>query len=290
MATITLTPEQEALMETYYDKWLKISKNCDGYDEEKIIHYAKMVYEAIDKPFPKDVYFCDNPIEAARLCAKLQGHDPNSPDFNSHVFEELNSQLYGYQEAGWLAFYDFADEVLKLPEAAKMRGMIGLAHCCGWWTPYEEAVVFQKKAKAIFTDEENRLHNESGPALEYHDGTKIWCIHGLDVTEQIIMAPETLTVQQINGTNNVEVRTIMIQRFGWPRYLTESGAELLNYRHNDVENSKEALYNTSNYGKRLVVTCPTGRMFSLGVPDSVQTCEEAQEWLGRGKFNVIART
>ena len=46
---------------------------------------------------------------------------------------------------------------------------------------------------------------------------------------------------------------------------------------------------------RLLVTCPTGRLFALPVVDGITTCEEAQNFIGdvdseSDKPNVIART
>ena len=68
---------------------------------------------------------------------------------------------------------------------------------------------------------------------------------------------------------------------------------MLDARSNEVENTKEALFATRSFGGRLVVTCPTGRVFVLGVPSQVTSCEQAQKWLGNEneeKINVIGRT
>jgi hypothetical protein len=47
------------------------------------------------------------------------------------------------------------------------------------------------------------------------------------VTEQIVMAPQTLTAAQIDAESNAEVRRVMIERFGRARYIKESGAQLV---------------------------------------------------------------
>ena len=112
------------------------------------------------------------------------------------------------------------------------------------------------------------------------------------------MRPETLTVSQIDGETNGDIQSIMIDRYGWPKYLKVINAKCIDTRDNDVEGTKEALYSTPKHGKRLVVTCTTGRMFVLGVPDNITKCDKAQSWMGPQelvntkvkKFNVIART
>ena len=137
-----------------------------------------------------------------------------------------------------------------------------------------------------------KLHREDGPAAEHADGSKEWHLNGVKVTEQIVMHSETIAFAQIQKSRNNEVRSIMIERYGWQRYLADSKAKMIDKRDNAVENTKEALFVTRSFGNRLVVTCPTGRVFTLGVPSDVVTCEAAQQWLGNSttEINVIGRT
>lgn len=140
---------------------------------------------------------------------------------------------------------------------------------------------------------DGRLHNETGPSILFRDGWKLWTLEGFPVDEQIVMRPETQTVEQIEKEQNDDVRSIRIDRFGWPRYLKETGAQLVDHRENEVEGCYEALYRQGNGNLRFLVTCPTARIFSKGIePDAgVETCAQAQDWLAGGKnFNVIART
>lgn len=109
--------------------------------------------------------------------------------------------------------------------------------------------------------------------------------------EQIVLRPQTQTVAQINAEANQDIRAIRIARMGWPRYIRDSGLAAIDERRNDVEGTREALFRCQDGSARLVVTCPTKRVFALGVPDSITTCENAQRWLrDDNTFNVIART
>jgi hypothetical protein len=112
------------------------------------------------------------------------------------------------------------------------------------------------------------------------------------VTEELVNDLKVLTAEKIQCQENTELRAWLIDRLGWANYIRQINAQPIDSRHNHVENSKEALYQIENQ-KQLVVTCPTGRVFSLHVPDKVKTCEEAQRWLGNdneNRFNVIGRT
>jgi hypothetical protein len=136
------------------------------------------------------------------------------------------------------------------------------------------------------------LHRQDGPAIEFVDGTTWWYLNGVNVPKYIVLQPEKITLEKIKRARNNEVRSIMIERYGWQRYLVDSQAEMLDKRDNAIENTKEALFATRSFGNRLVVTCPTGRVFTLGVPSDAKTCEEAQQWLGNAsaEINVIGRT
>jgi hypothetical protein len=137
-----------------------------------------------------------------------------------------------------------------------------------------------------------QLHREDAPAIEGADGNKRWYLNDVEVTEQIVMQPKAITLAQIQKSHNNEVQSIMIERYGWQRYLVDSHSQMLDKRDNAIENTKEALFATGSFGNRLVVTCPTGRIFTLGVPNTAKTCEEAQQWLGNAsaEINVIGRT
>lgn len=139
---------------------------------------------------------------------------------------------------------------------------------------------------------DNQMHREDGPAIECVDGNKWWYIRGVEVTERIVMRPQEITFQEIQKSRYTEFRTILIERYGWVRYLADSKAKILDKRDNAIENTKEALFVTRSFGNRLVVTCPTGRVFTLGVPSDIVTCEAAQRWLGSasGEVRIIGRT
>lgn len=139
-----------------------------------------------------------------------------------------------------------------------------------------------RKVEKVPDGENYRLHCEDGPAMAYNDGYEFYVIHGVNVDKQIVMEPETQTIEQIENEKNEEVRRIRIERFGWERYMREGGAQVLDKRRNDRDAQDEVLYQMKSI-KRFVCSDPsTGRRYALGVPDSVTTCQEAQEWMSNG--------
>jgi hypothetical protein len=292
-----LTPEQEAKIPEYRAKWTQIGTSCEPCDFEKSKEFAILTYRQSDIEPPKSFHLCDSPIQAANLAAdlkvqyKLAPKNMSKDERKKLVQECYEEQIYGYHEASWLSYYDFMLTELGIEECEKLTGLMGMAQNCGWWSPYSENAIFQHRHTACHLNAENQLHCEDGPAVHYRDNTSIWMINGIGVDEQIVMAPETQTIDQINNETNQDVRSLRIDRFGWVNYLRISKAKCIDERHNDVEGTKEALYTTKLGDTRLVVTCPTGRLFALGVPKTIKSCEQAQSWLGpQRKVNVIGRT
>ena len=71
-----------------------------------------------------------------------------------------------------------------------------------------------------------RLHRADGPALE-SDVEPLYFWHGVLVNAHVIEQPDLITLQEIQGETNAEVRRVLLERFGFDRYLRESNAELL---------------------------------------------------------------
>jgi hypothetical protein len=151
-----------------------------------------------------------------------------------------------------------------------------------WWWAHREFAMMSQLPRGQRLDEAGRLHAEHGPAIEFPDGWGPWYLQGIEVTEQIVKHPETLTIEQIEGERNVEVRRLMMERFGSERYLRESNAQLL---HTD-EFGK--LWRTDVPGDEPLVVVevvnstpePDGTFkdYFLRVPPTVRTAREAVAW------------
>lgn len=57
------------------------------------------------------------------------------------------------------------------------------------------------------------IHASDRAAVEFADGFKVWAIEGVLVDEQIVVSPESQTIEQIRNEGNEEVRRIRIERF-----------------------------------------------------------------------------
>lgn len=276
-----LSDKQESMLSVYVDKWVKIGLSKNPVDFDKSVNLIKKHYVDCGLDVPNNFHLVDSPIAALKLLKSKYDIDPKSV---------LNNTCYGNHDAGWLGYYDFFINETSVVLDEKIVNLIELAKICGWWYPYKDVVIIQKRPSLI-NFEDGLVQSTTGPAIQFPDGYSVYIIDGIRLDEQIVMRPETLTIHQINSEQDQDKRSIMIDRFGWPRFLQKSNANCIDKRYNYIENTKEALFVLDN-GNRLVVTCPTGRVFALGVPTSIATCEDAQSWLGNEeeKVNVIART
>jgi len=129
------------------------------------------------------------------------------------------------------------------------------------------------------------------------------------VPEQVIMAPETITGEQITQEQNAEVRRVMIERMGWERFCEQVKMVVL---HRDTMTAKfptvpvsdlvspenrfvydyregtetaellqaEGITDLEDRPLKFVrLTDPsTGRMYTIRVPHNMTRCYEAVGW------------
>ena len=154
---------------------------------------------------------------------------------------------------------------------------------------FDENVVYvSRRPVEVHLNDDGQLSNENGMACRFADDWGVWVINNVTLDEQIIMRPETQTVEQIRNENNEEVKRIRIERYGWRRYLEEINATLVDERRNDIEGTKEFLFQADDDMRALLCMCPsTGKEFVLEVPPEVKTCREAQSWLSSGLSDRI---
>lgn len=147
--------------------------------------------------------------------------------------------MSGYYWGGaWTSFFR---EVCKLELPGDLwdraRAYEGTMESACWWWPHRRFVMVCERPLEIHRElvdpgmprgwGSHRMHSDDGPAIVWPDGWGLWMVHGVRVTKQIVEAPETMTAEQIAAERNVEVRRIMLDRFGQERYLREIDARLV---------------------------------------------------------------
>ena len=138
------------------------------------------------------------------------------------------------------------------------------------------------KPKCIRRDEQYRLHCENGPALIYPDGFSVIAIHGVRVPKNVVIAPATITLRQIESQSNTEVRRVMIGRYGSERYLIDSGAEEIHRDDFGILYRKEITADEPLVMVKLVNSTPepdgSFKDYFLRVPPTMERARQAVAW------------
>jgi hypothetical protein len=137
----------------------------------------------------------------------------------------------GNQWSGYDAFLSFFEDVagLDLPEYTAYRPWRSLAERSGPRIVHQDFCMISDRPSLLLVDERNRPHNDTGPFCQWRDGTALYSVHGVRVPAWLIERPNDLTVAKIATEQNSEVKRVMIERYGWERYVTDVGGEVVDH-------------------------------------------------------------
>lgn len=194
-----LTPEQEAMMPIWRDKWTKIGLSTEKADRPKFEKAVRECYKLAGLPEPKVVVWVSSPIVGAfaapyaqwLLNERLKKKGDAVRDAVDDAKEALNYindrkwQRMGGQfwVGGWwgspsyvsfmqeICGLDLGEDINKRADAYKRTSE---AAC--WWWPYNDFVMVCERPEAIHI-ENNRLHSDHEMAIRWPDG---WGLHFLD--------------------------------------------------------------------------------------------------------------
>jgi len=103
------------------------------------------------------------------------------------------------------------------------------AFLAGCWTiQFTEDSLLWAAKPAVHVEEMpggwRRAHNESSAAIE-SDIERLYFVHGVLVPAFVVVRPDWITLRHIQQEQNTEVRRVMLERFGYERYVREIGAK-----------------------------------------------------------------
>jgi hypothetical protein len=274
-----LSTAQENKLAEYVEKWISIGLSCEEISQEKAARALDKAYSCAGLKPPKDKYFFRSPHAGARIAASLELKKEEKNVTKEEIQAQVNNAGYGSHDAGWLSFYDFFINETQVTNLSPIAGLIEVGKTCGWYWPFENAVVICDRPKTIKMDDQKRLHCETGPAIEYRDGAKGYIWHGTRVPENWIIDKKSLTPQTALKWENVEQRRCACEILGWDNILSILKAKTID-KNKDAQVGELVEINTPELGKEkfLRVKCGTGRIFSIPVPPDMETALQANAW------------
>lgn len=298
-----LTPEQEALIPEYRDKWIGYGLSTEPADRAEAEAGVREVYKASDLTPPDRVIWLDSPMSGLIGAAMLMDPDNFDPDevnqetvnarrdelSKKAIRSQMSNASYGQFEAGRLAYYDYMTSVLGVEGTAVLEGHKRVASSSGWWWPFDEAVILTERPVEIHRDDENRLHSETGMAISYPDGWGLYSWHGILVPGSLI--DPGWTSEQILTEENAEIRRAAVEKVGWEEFVTDAGLIEACEPAPDPGNPGQTLH-LYELPEQLfeepvkLLLCTNGsfdrdgtrRRFGLTVPAHVQTPVQAAAW------------
>ncbi|MDL4775095.1 MULTISPECIES: DUF6745 domain-containing protein [Thermomonosporaceae] len=130
--------------------------------------------------------------------------------------------VLGQQDAPWLALFESLGRL-----DGPLAGLAEAARSAGWWWPYERVVVVSERPDELYRDEPGRLHRGDGPALAYPGGFALHAWRGMPIPADFVASLAEIDAARIAGEPNSELRRVMLEIFGYDRYLAETGARPL---------------------------------------------------------------
>ena len=346
-----LTPEQEALIPVYREKWQKIALSTERIDREKAAEAVKATYVLIGLEEPEIVFY-DSPNAAlittlsqlaqkwgrsfdgwdlwselciyaqppANVCNDLENELYRqisrkvssqlhvelkrelqnivlSPDTYSQLWLELNRQIESQLQlevenaepdciqcellACNASYYDFCISVLNCKhDEIVWKYFQSVVKECGWIFAGKYTCIVCDRPLHLRFDNQNRLHAEGEPAIEYADGFSLYSYHGVTLPEKYgKLHPHQWRSQWLLTEDNAELRRVLIQGIGYARICQELQAiELDTWREYtlfkiDADLDQEPIY-------LLKMTCPsTGFIHALRVPPEMKSAHQAICWV-----------
>jgi hypothetical protein len=184
--------------------------------------------------------------------------------------------VLGQHDAPWLALFDAVGRLDTL------AGLAETARTAGWWWPYERLAIICERPAELHRDEPGRLHRGDGPALRYPDGFALHAWRGMPIPPGFTATLAGLDVERIDAEENAELRRVMMEVFGYDRYLAESGAKPLHRDETGVLWRIDYSDDEPVTMVEVVNSTPepdgTHRTYFLRVPPRTRTAREGVAW------------
>lgn len=201
--------------------------------QEEIREIVRKIVNAVDRGHPVKKLQFERPV-------------PDEPILREGVRKTIREKRWSwiggqFWVGGWWggpAFISFFQDICGLTRSKAIdsaaRAYQLTASSAGYWWPHTHFVIASERPSVLTRDGQGRLHNATGPCVKWDRADnhpesifEMYRYHGVMVPEWIIKNPELITTKMIGEEENTEVKRVMIEIFGFERYLREASARLI---------------------------------------------------------------
>jgi len=208
--------------------------------------------------------------------------DINVPDIDvdSSTSRYFMTRFMDHARLGMVGYRSVLRQVGACPHI--YDGLEQLLQICPTFVAFDDLVIASERPTKIRRDSQERLHSlDDAPSIEYADVWGVYSIHGITVRPEIILEPESIKIEEIIGEWNLEIRRVMLARYGIEKFITSSGAQFLNEDECGMLYKMPMKYDQFNM-VRVVNRTPepdgTFRTYFIAVPPNTTTAREGVAW------------
>jgi hypothetical protein len=183
-----LTPAQLNLIPSYLEKFKQIGLSTQPTNRAAAELALTKIYKYLKLEVPI-FYWFTSPFEAIIMAAQVANQTPTPTQ--QQIINQAPKASYGSFEAYWVSTYSFINNELPVTKSLLMPLIEKVVEECGVYWTFEKGIIISDKPVKICMNGDNKLHNESGLALEYGDGTGVIVIDGVrykNMVEAVITA------------------------------------------------------------------------------------------------------
>ncbi|MEH2262878.1 DUF6745 domain-containing protein [Nostoc sp.] len=272
---------------------------CEAIPDAKIYHCLYLELDSIGWDYGHGLFYSHLMPE---LIIKIYDKLHDQPGTKSHnrirkrlwffLIKSLHSHIGNVYWKSWqpdknatvVSVHDFYFKVLNFNHDVKQfQYYQSLITECGWIFAFEKVAIICDRPLHLRFDNENRLHAEGEPAIEFTDGYSLYSYHGVTLPEKYgKIHPQQWQANWLLTEENAELRRVLIQGIGYARICQELQAiELDTWQEYtllkiDADVDEEAIY-------LLKMTCPsTSFIHTLRVAPNMKSAREAIRWVNWG--------
>ena len=288
-----LTDEQEAELVRWRDRWLAIGCSTEPADRLAAEAAITKLYQNAGEQTPKFIW-CLSPQDAVNAITKAYQESDGLEADKARQAALSAGRFWGQTEASWPCFYLFCRDVLGIkydePHNSNLDLWAQVSRSCNWWWPFEGLCFVSDRPELVSWEPSTtaqRLHSLTGPAIRFRDGWEIYAIKGITVDKRVVMTPELLEPWEITDEPNTEIRRIMLERYGFDRYLAAVKATCLDSDTDPLGFPRKLLRADLSGDESLVMVQVTNstaepdgshKLYHLRVPPTVTTVKQALAW------------
>ena len=115
-------------------------------------------------------------------------------------------------DSEWLSFYDFFQKIGIKYKEKRFKEYIKIAETGIYDAIFLEGIVLLASLPSkVHRNKEGRLHCETGPAIEWRDGYKLWYLNGVVIQPELFNKIPAMTAEEVLGIENSEIRRVVFE-------------------------------------------------------------------------------